>query len=453
LPTRSFALGLCRTWAACLLAISLRSEVSFRSYTTLARFILAVVSNPDTRKKIRMRDCIRLSLFLALALVPIASFAQQDAPKKPRARDLGIPFDGTPGTFNAITDVPGVLVGHTTLISGEGKLVVGKGPVRTGVTSVLPRGKDAMNDPVFAGWSTLNGNGEMTGTTWVEESGFLDGPIMITNTHSVGVVRDAVIQWRVQHGQAGPEDDWWSLPVVAETWDGWLNDINGFHVRPEHAFHAIDSAHSGSVEEGAVGGGTGMMCNGYKGGIGTSSRKLDPKSSGYGYTVGVLVQCNYGNQSARFNLRIAGVPVGHEMPAPDFFASALPDEPDHGSIIVVIATDAPLLSNQLKRLARRVSLGLGRNGGIAANGSGDIFIAFSTANSGVGAASKVVDLKMLPNGNMDPIFTATVQAVEEAVINAMIAAESMTGINNRRLEAINHDRLRAVLKKYHRLVE
>jgi len=386
-----------------------------------------------------------LALFSCFCFALVLSAQKKSAPK-PRARDLGVPFDGTPGPLDAITDVSGVTVGHTTLISGEGKLLVGKGPVRTGVTAILPRGKDSMSNPVFAGWWSLNGNGEMTGTTWVEESGFLEGPVMITNTHSVGVVRDAVIQWRVAHGQPDPTGYWWSLPVVAETWDGWLNDINGFHVKPEHAFHAIDSAHSGAVEEGNVGGGTGMVCNEFKGGIGTSSRKIESKIGAY--TVGVLVQCNYG---VRPNLRIAGVPVGREIPEDPAYASTSFNELDRGSIIVVVATDAPLVSHQLKRLARRVSLGLGRNGSISGNGSGDIFIAFSTANSGAAAADHVVDLKMLPNDQLDPVFAATVQATEEAVINAMVAAETMTGIENHKVIALPHDKLRAVLKKYNRL--
>jgi L-aminopeptidase/D-esterase-like protein len=374
--------------------------------------------------------------------------AQDKTSAKPRARDLGVPFDGTPGPLNAITDVSGIAVGHTTLISGEGKLQIGKGPVRTGVTAILPRGKDTMSNPVFAGWWSLNGNGEMTGTTWVEESGFLEGPVMITNTHSVGVVRDAVIQWRVNHGQPDPTGYWWSLPVVAETWDGWLNDINGFHVKPEDAFHAIDSAHGGAVEEGNVGGGTGMVCNEFKGGIGTSSRKFEIK--GASYTVGVLVQCNYG---VRQNLRIAGVPVGKEIPEEAAYSSASFGELDRGSIIVVVATDAPLVSQQLKRLARRVSLGLGRNGSISGNGSGDIFIAFSTANSGAAGGDHVVDLKMLPNDLIEPVFASTVQATEEAVINAMVAAETMTGIENHKVIALPHDRLREVLKKYNRLAQ
>jgi len=384
-------------------------------------------------------------LLLVLAAVQAVP-AQQTAAGKVRARDLGVPFEGTPGALNAITDVAGVTVGQTTLISGEGKLVVGKGPVRTGVTAILPRGNNSMNNPVFAGWFSQNGNGEMTGTTWVEESGFLEGPVMITNTHSVGVVRDAVVQWRVSHGQPDPTEYWWSLPVVAETWDGWLNDINGFHVKPEHVFHAIDSAAPGAVAEGSVGGGTGMICNEFKGGTGTSSRKLDMKAGGY--TVGVLVQCNYGR---RPNLRIAGVPVGQEIPDDAAYAGAPFDGAERGSIIVVVATDAPLVAHQLKRLARRVTLGLGRDGSVSGNGSGDIFIAFSTANPGAAAVDHVVDLKMLPNEKMDDLFAATVQATEEAIINAMVAAETMTGIENHKVIALPHDRLQAILKKYNRL--
>jgi D-aminopeptidase len=393
--------------------------------------------------------CFKCGLLLCIVLLtPFLLPAQNKPSAKPRARDLGVPFDGAPGPLNAITDVSGVTVGHTTLISGDGKLQIGKGPVRTGVTAVLPRGKDTMSNPVFAGWWSLNGNGEMTGTTWVEESGFLEGPVMITNTHSVGVVRDAVIQWRVNHGQPDPTGYWWSLPVVAETWDGWLNDINGFHVKPEDAFHAIDSARGGSVEEGGVGGGTGMICNEFKGGIGTSSRKFEVK--GASYTVGVLVQCNYG---VRPNLRIAGVPVGKEIPENAAYSSASFGEVDRGSIIVVVATDVPLVSHQLKRLARRVSLGLGRNGSISGNGSGDIFIAFSTANPGAAGADHVVDLKMLPNDLIEQVFASTVQATEEAVVNAMVAAETMTGIENHKVIALPHDRLREVLKKYNRLVQ
>jgi len=390
----------------------------------------------------------RATLLLALMVCTAvaAAAANGAAPQKPRARDLGVPFDGTPGPLNAITDIEGVLVGHTTLIEGNGKLAVGKGPVRTGVTAVLPRGTASLQQFSFAGWFSENGNGEMTGTTWVEESGFLEGPVLITNTHSVGVVRDAVIAWRVAHGPADPTDSWWSLPVVAETWDGWLNDINGFHVKPEHVFHALDSARSGPVEEGAVGGGTGMVCNGFKGGIGTSSRKLTDKDGGY--LVGVLVQCNYGT---RQNLRIAGIPVGREIEADDPYAWVPADLAERGSIIVVVATNAPLLPHQLKRIARRVSLGIGRNGSIAGNGSGDIFIAFSTANPRASELGHLAELQMVPNDSLDPLFAATVQATEEAIVNAMVAATDMTGIDGHRVRALPHDQLRAVLAKYNRL--
>jgi D-aminopeptidase len=388
-----------------------------------------------------MRSGMCLRLVLTTFALAIFSFAAAAQAHKPRARDLGVPFDGTPGALNAITDVKGIEVGHRTLISGDGKLQVGVGPVRTGVTAIFPRGK-ATIDPVYAGWYTENGNGEMTGTTWVEESGFLYGPVMITNTHSVGVVRDAVIQWQVKHGLPESEDYWWSLPVVAETWDGYLNDINGFHVKPEDAFAAMNDAHGGAVEEGSVGGGTGMICNEFKGGIGTSSRKLPDKLGGY--TVGLLVQCNYG---VRRNLRVAGVPVGKEIPGTKVW------DDDTGSIIVLVATDAPLLPTQLKRIARRVTLGLGRDGSISGDESGDIFIAFSTANPGAGLAKKPVQVTTVPNENMDSLFEATVQATEEAVINAMVAADTMTGVDNHRVDGLPHERLREVLKKYNRLVE
>jgi D-aminopeptidase len=377
-------------------------------------------------------------LFFSL-LATLALAAAAAGQSSPRARDLGVPFDGTPGRFNAITDVKGVEVGHTTLISGSGPLKVGIGPVRTGVTAILPRGKDS-RDSVFAGWFALNGNGEMTGTTWLEDSGFLDGPVMITNTHSVGVVRDAVIAWRVKHAPPDEEGYFWSLPVVAETWDGDLNDVNGFHVKPEHVFHALDTAQPGPVEEGSVGGGTGMICNEFKGGIGTSSRVLEPRYGGY--TVGVLVQCNYGLRS---QLRIAGVPVGREI------SDHTVRNDDVGSIIVVVATDAPLIPNQLKRVARRVSLGLGRNGSFASDGSGDIFIVFSTANPGAAGTKGLRSLTMLPNQRLNPIFLATVQATEEAVVNTMVAAKTMKGINDYEVVGLPHDRLREVLKKYNRL--
>ncbi|MGC2273411.1 MAG: P1 family peptidase [Candidatus Sulfotelmatobacter sp.] len=389
----------------------------------------------------KLNPCRAVIIFF---LCTLAASAQT----KPRARDLGVPFDGTPGPNNAITDVKGVEVGDTTLISGSGKLVVGQGPIRTGVTAILPRGKTS-NDAVFAAWFTLNGNGEMTGTTWVQDSGFLNGPVMITNTHSVGVVRDAVIAWKVKHGTPDMEGYWWSLPVVAETWDGWLNDIDGFHVHPADAWHAIDTAHSGPVEEGNVGGGTGMICNEFKGGTGTSSRVLDAKDGGY--TIGVLVQCNYGR---RDQLLIAGVPVGKEIPEhPAYEAgTALPgydrrNRSDTGSIIVIVATDAPLIPTQLKRVARKVSLGLGRLGSYSGDGSGDIFLAFSTANPGADGSQGLHHLTMLPNDSLDPIFLATVQATEEAVVNAMVAAQTMKGINDHVVIALPHDRLRQVLKK------
>ena len=386
---------------------------------------------------------VRLMSVVAFAGVFLLGFctAKSMAQAKPRARDLGVPFDGTPGPYNAITDVKGVEVGHTTLISGSGKLVVGQGPVRTGVTAVLPRGKDS-TDPVFGAWFTLNGNGEMTGTTWLEDSGFLDGPVMITNTHSVGVVRDAVIAWRVKKAPPDQNGYDWSLPVVAETYDGDLNDINGFHVKPEHAWNALDTAHSGPVEEGNVGGGTGMVCNEFKGGIGTASRVLEAKYGGY--TVGVLVQCNYG---WRIQLRIAGVPVGREI------QDHKVRDNDVGSIIVVVGTDAPLIPTQLKRLVRRVSLGLGRDGSFSGDGSGDIFVAFSTANPQAASSKGMRQISMLPNEELNPLFLATVQATEEAVINAMVAAETMKGINDFEVIALPHDRLREVLKKYNRLTK
>ena len=377
-----------------------------------------------------------------LTLAAAVGFAQS----QPRARDLGVPFDGIPGPLDAITDVTGVEVGHTTLISGSGKLVVGTGPVRTGVTAILPRGK-ASSDPVFAGWFTLNGNGEMTGTTWVEESGFLEGPVMITNTHSVGLVRDSVIAWRVLHGQPEGSEYWWSLPVVAETYDGYLNDTNGFHVKKEDVFHAIESARTGPVPEGNVGGGTGMICYEFKGGIGTASRQLSAAAGGY--TMGVLVQCNCGTRDL---LHIAGVPVGREIPGSKVWADARgPEQEDTGSIIITVATDAPLLAHQLKRLARRASLGLARTGSISGNGSGDIFIAFSTANAGAAKPEGLRALQMVPNDEMGPLFEATVEATEEAIVNALVAAETMTGIDDHKVEALDHGKLREVLKKYQRL--
>ena len=372
----------------------------------------------------------------ALTILLIATLASQ--PAKPRARDLGVPFDGTPGPLNAITDVQGIEVGFVTLIEGDGALQAGKGPVRTGVTAILPRGKGS-TDPVMAGWFSLNGNGEMTGTTWIKEGGFLEGPVFITNTHSVGTVRDASIAWGLKHGaQLQP----WSLPVVAETWDGTLNDINGFHVKPEHVFAALDSARSGPVPEGNVGGGTGMICYQFKCGTGTASRKLDAQAGGY--TVGVLVQANHGR---RAELRIGGVPVGEQVPLTPPRAG---DDPELGSIIIVVATDAPLLPHQLERVARRASLGLARTGATSGNGSGDIFIAFSTANAVAASATDVVEVQMLPNDRINAVFSATVQATEEAIVNALVAGETMGGANGRVIEALPHDTLKSLLKKYGR---
>jgi D-aminopeptidase len=382
----------------------------------------------------------RCILLFFSVLVAQMAFGQHSQ----RARDLGVPFDGTPGPFNAITDVRAVEVGQTSLIEGNGPLQVGKGPIRTGVTVVIPRGK-ANPDPVYAGWFSQNGNGEMTGTTWVEESGFLETPVGITNTHSVGVVRDAMIDWSVKHKRMKQD---WSLPVVAETWDGYLNDINGFHIKPEHTFKALDEASPGPVQEGAVGGGTGMICYGFKGGIGTASRAV-AKDAG-GYTVGVLVQCNCGSRDL---LRIAGVPVGREIPqgVPNAENFNNVTRGDVGSIIIVIATDAPLIPTQLKRVARRATMGLARTGSISGNGSGDIFIAFSTANGGAWSEPGPNNVQTVANERISPLFAATVQATEEAIVNAMVAAKTMTGIDNHTVIGLPHDQLQAALKKYNRL--
>lgn len=385
---------------------------------------------PAGSTRLPVSAAFRAALGLLTAIAALAA--------PPRARDLGVPFDGTPGPLNAITDVAGIEVGHSTLIAGAGPLVVGTGPVRTGVTALFPRGRsDAA--PVFGGWFSLNGNGEMTGTAWLDESGVLEGPVMLTNTHSVGVVRDAVIQWQVKQGRATGRA-WWSLPVVAETWDGWLNDINGFHVRAEHAFAALDAARGGPVAEGGVGGGTGMICHEFKGGIGTASRR-----TAAGHTVGVLVQANYG---LRGQLRIAGVPVGREITEGAFRPPA-----ETGSIIIVVATDAPLLPHQLKRLARRASLGLARNGSISGNGSGDLFLAFSTANTVPAERGQPGTVLALANDDSDPLFAAVVQATEEAIVNALVAGETMAGRDGHTVLGLPHDRLREVLNKYGRLAE
>jgi L-aminopeptidase/D-esterase-like protein len=353
---------------------------------------------------------------------------------EPRARDLGIPFEGTPGALDAITDVAGVEVGHRTLIEGEGKRVVGQGPVRTGVTAIFPRGK-VSNDPVFAASVSWNGNGELTGTAWIRESGFLEGPILWTNTHSVGVVRDAVVGWKLRHGGADASGYPWSLPVVGETWDGELNDIDGFHVAREDAWAALDAAHGGPVEEGSVGGGTGMVCYELKGGIGTASRKLSDEQGGY--TVGVLVQCNCGR---RAQLRIAGVDVGGRIPG------HLVRSGDSGSILIAIATDAPLLPHQLERLARRAAMGLARTGSVSGNGSGDLFLAFSTANRGAAYPQdgRPAPIMALPNDRMDPLFTATVEATEEAIVNSMVAAQTMTGADGTTVIGMPRDTVREI---------
>jgi L-aminopeptidase/D-esterase-like protein len=388
----------------------------------------------------------RVHVVLISMAAVVALTTPTGAQRKERARDLGVPFEGTPGQWNAITDVAGVEVGATTLISGSGPLKVGAGPVRTGVSAILPRGKTS-KDPVFASWFSINGNGEMTGTTWIEEGGFLEGPIFITNTHSVGTVRDAAIKWAVNHGTMQQP---WALPVVAETYDGGLNDINGFHVHEEHVFAALDGATSGPVAEGNVGGGTAMSCYGFKCGIGTASRKLDQQVGGY--TVGVLVQANHGG-----NLRIAGIPIYTEIPATPPPPPAPPQLPgdEHlelGSIIIVIATDAPLMPHQLKRLAHRASHGLGRTGATSGNGSGDIAIAFSTANPGAFAAPETATVTMVSNRRISALFTATAEAVEESIVNALVAGETMTGANGRTVRALPLDQLRALLKKYNRLV-
>lgn len=402
---------------------------------------------------------MRIAIAVLIGLLLAVTLAAQT---RPRGRDLGIPFPGKTGPNNAITDIPGIAVGQVTLIEGEGKLIPGKGPIRTGVTAILPRPKGNW-DPVFAATFNLNGNGDMTGINWIKESGFLEGPILLTGTHSVGTVRDAAIQWQLKNGR----QFLFTYPVVAETFD-FLNDANGEHVKPIHAMQALDNAKSGVVQEGAVGGGTGMGCNGFKGGIGTSSRVLSTQAGGY--TVGVLVQCNYGG-----DLRILGVPIRSEitdlricttLPQPltrewthniQSCAAAGANAPDgaeyegRGSIIVIVATDAPLLPHQLERLTRRVGMGLGRLGSWAGNSSGDLFLAFSTANAGAANSTGTPSLTMLPNDRIDPLFQATIDATEEAVVNAMLAAETMTGADGIRVFGLPGDRVVAALRKYNRM--
>jgi L-aminopeptidase/D-esterase-like protein len=396
-------------------------------------------------------------ILAALCLNVLCIPATATAGEVIRARDLGIPFEGTPGPLNAITDVAGVEVGQVTLIEGDGALVVGQGPVRTGVTSIHPRGKNSL-DPVFAGWFTLNASGEMTGTTWLEERGLVDGPISITNTHSVGVVRDAEVAWMVQQGW--PAD--WHAPVVAETYDGALNDINGFHVTREIALEAMAKASGGPVEEGAVGGGTGMVCNGFKGGIGTSSRQFE--TLGKKFTVGVLVQCNYNWRGE--GLRLGGKPVSNLLPVGehcftdrsierhvDWYPYCEDEETDEqseatrdGSIIIVVATDAPLLPHQLRRLAKRPSLAIGRLGGYSSDGSGDIFIAFSTANPGQISENELSQVTMYPNNDLSSVFRAAVDATEEAIVNAMVGAETVIGVAGFRVRELPEDQVRGIFR-------
>ncbi|MEO8338050.1 MAG: P1 family peptidase [bacterium] len=403
---------------------------------------------------------MRLSPIVVLSLVALPLAAQT----RPRGRELGIPFPGTPGKWNAITDVPGIAVGHVTLIEGAGRLVPGKGPIRTGVTAIFPRPRGDW-DFVMAATFNLNGNGDMTGVNWIKESGFLEGPILLTGTHSVGTVRDAAIQWQLAHGRTFT----FTYPVVAETFDA-MNDANGSHVKPEHAWAALDSAKPGPVREGAVGGGTGMGCNGFKGGIGTSSRVINVPGAA-SYTLGILVQCNYGG-----DLRILGVPVGREITGMGACSTldgeqsrawirSLPkcgergttrnEETDgplgRGSIVVIVATDAPLLPHQLERLAKRVSMGLGRLGSWASNSSGDLFLAFSTANRSNADTHTVEQALSLSNNLLNPLFQATIDATEEAVVNAMLAATTMEGADGMRMQGLPGDKVVAALRKYGRM--
>ena len=378
--------------------------------------------------------------------------ARADADRRPRARGLGIPFDGIPGEHNAITDVPGVELGYSTLIDGSGALTVGRGPIRTGVTALLPRGRAGVGRACAAGWHSLNGNGEMTGTTWIEESGELSTPILITSTHAVGACHEGAIGWMVEHHPALAGR--WLLPVVAETWDGYLNDANGRHVRPAHAVAALDVAIPGPVREGSVGGGTGMTCYGFKGGSGTASRRVRVGAA-VEHVVGVFVQANFGR---RAELTIAGLPVGRTLADDDPEDRVSGPLAGAGSVIVVVATDAPLLPGQCKALARRVSLGLARTGATGSHFSGDIFLAFSTANDDALASRPAPDddsahapgyatMTFVPWGSVNPLYEAVVQATEEAVINALVAAETMTGIDDHRSPGLPHDPIRTLFSR------
>lgn len=381
-----------------------------------------------------MRSILTLILILATAVCAA----------DPRARDLGVPFDGEAGPLNAITDVAGVTVGQVTLIED----LDGGKKVRTGVTAILPRGRETINLHSFGAWFALNGAGELTGTTWLEESGELEGPVLLTNTHSVGVVHDAAIAWRVRQGAPDATGYWWSSAMVGETWDGHLNDINGFHVRAAHVDQAIEKAVAGPVDEGNVGAGTGTICYEFKCGIGTSSRSV--RLDGREHIVGVLVQANHG---LRGSLRIAGVPIGQHLREDRVYSQGDEAASETGSIIIVIATDAPLLPHQLKRLARRAGLGLGRMGSTSDNGSGDIFIAFSTANAAPLRGAPLSLAEFMPNSQLDGLFRATVQATEEAIVNAMVAARDMQGTEGRYAKALPHADLVALLEHYGRLVK
>jgi len=387
----------------------------------------------------RLLPFILKPLVLSGAILIVA----QPATAQPRARDLGIPFEGISGKLNAITDVADVEVGYSSIVKGEGKLLVGEGPARTGVTAIFPRGKTS-SDAVFAGSFILNGNGEMTGLAWVNESGYLEGPIMITNTHSVGSVHEAVIKWQVKQGTYESE---WSLPVVGETWDGYLNDISGFHVEYDHVAEALNSAASGPIKEGNVGGGTGMVCYEFKGGTGTSSRIMKTKAGTF--TVGVLVQANFGR---RHQLVIAGIPIGKTLTDNAPYTDGRDLYQETGSLIAVVATDAPLLPVQLKRMATRVSLGMARTGATSGNGSGDIFIAFSTANSrSKKAGAGLADITALSNDHISGLFSAVALATEEAIVNALVAAETMTGRDDHTVIAMPQDQVRVLLRQHKRL--
>jgi D-aminopeptidase len=376
-----------------------------------------------------------------------------------RARDLGIVIGkGTPGPLNAITDVAGVRVGHATIVRGEGRLVVGEGPVRTGVTMVVPHDGDVYLESVYAGSHRLNGNGEMTGLEWIREAGMLSGPIGITNTHSVGVVHDAIIRHAVRsHPKGG---SFWSLPVAAETYDGLLNDTDGFHVSMDHVDEALAAAHGGAVDEGNVGGGTGMVCHEFKGGIGTASRVV-PEAFG-GWTVGVLVQANYGRRDL---LRVDGVPVGEALPVTEIPSPYGPDDddgppiappPGSGSIIVIVATDAPLLPHQCERLAQRAGLGIARMGGTGGNSSGDLFLCFATGKRGLPAATfkedprVAIDVRSVNDHVINGLFDGVIEATEEAILNALVGAETMTGRDGVTAHAIPHDRLVEIMARYGR---